>query len=277
MAEVEAVLSPVCDVEDLLHELRLAFDLDTAIGVQLDAVGVRVGRSRYVRMPINTYFSWNAEKLGWNEGYWKGLYDPESGMTSLPDDLYRQLLYGKVAANSWDGTIPGAYAVWEVAFAGRGGILIIQDNQDMSMIVGIAGKVPDEGFIQLLLQGYIPLKPEGVRIAWFALPPGNAAQPDADDGADSPSEDMGQGNRLSVGTGTAADNITLTGQTFDTALIVVNNASSCDFLPSAGNISGEAIGKRYLVTFGILNTNARGDKLIPGTIDGTVVFNGVYS
>jgi len=177
MATVEAVLRPVCGVEDLLHELRLAFDLDTAIGQQLDAVGVRVGRSRYVRMPISTYFSWDTQGLGWAEGYWKGKYDPASGMTSLPDDLYRQLLYGKVAANAWDGTIPGAYAVWEVAFAGRGGILIIQENQDMSMIVGIAGIVPDEGFVQLLLQGYIPLKPEGVRIAWFALLPGGTPEP----------------------------------------------------------------------------------------------------
>jgi hypothetical protein len=186
MATASAVLRPVCGVEELLHELRLAFDLDTAVGAQLDAVGVRVGRSRYVRMPINTYFSWDTEKLGWNEAYWRGKYDPASGMTRLPDDLYRLLLYGKVAANSWDGTIPGAYAVWEIAFAGRGGVLFIQDNQDMSMIVGIAGIVPDEGFIQLLLQGYIPLKPEGVRISWFALLPGANGGTDGggDGGAD---------------------------------------------------------------------------------------------
>jgi hypothetical protein len=175
MATVEAVLRPVCGIEELLHDLRTAFDLDTAVGRQLDATGVRIGRARYLYVPLEVYFSWNTEGLGWNEAYWQGQHDPDSGITVMSDDLYRQLLYAKVAANQWDGTIPDAYAVWEIAFANSGSVLFIQDNQDMSFIAGVAGKAPDVGFEQLLLQGYIPLKPEGVRIAWYALPPGGAA------------------------------------------------------------------------------------------------------
>ena len=175
MTTMQVLLQGPCAVEGLLEELRTAFDLDMAVGQQLDATGVRIGRTRFIRLPITAYFSWNTEGLGWNEGYWKGQYDPSSGMHTMPDDLFRQLLYAKVAANQWDGTIPDAYAAWEIAFGGQESTIIIQDNQDMSMVVGVAGKNMSTLFEQLLLQGYVPLKPEGVRIAWFALPPEESA------------------------------------------------------------------------------------------------------
>ena len=70
-------MRPLCGVDELLQELRTAFDLDTAIGRQLDAVGVRVGRTRHLHTPLEgVYFSWNTEGVGWNEGIWKGRYDP---------------------------------------------------------------------------------------------------------------------------------------------------------------------------------------------------------
>ena len=172
MATVEALLRPAQGVADLLDTMRTTFDLDTAIGNQLDAVGVRVGRTRYLRTPLEgVFFSWNVAGVGWQEGVWKGPYDPDTGLVRLPDDLYRTLLRAKVAANAWDGTIPGAYAVWSTVFAETGASIIIQDNQDMSMVVGIANMPLTPVFEQLLLQGYVPLKPEGVRIKWYAVTP----------------------------------------------------------------------------------------------------------
>ncbi|MCL1939527.1 MAG: DUF2612 domain-containing protein [Desulfovibrionaceae bacterium] len=172
MATVEALLRPVDGIADALETLRTAFDLDTAVGRQLDAVGVRVGRTRHLHTPLTgVYFSWNTEDVGWNEGVWKGLHDPESGLLSLSDDIYRMLLKAKVAANRWDGTTPGAYEAWEVAFADLGSIIMIQDNQDMSMVIGVAGMPLNAVFEQLLLQQYIPLKPDGVRIKWYAITP----------------------------------------------------------------------------------------------------------
>lgn len=63
------------------------------------------------------YFEWGREAVGWARGSWKGLYDPETGMVRLPDETYRLLLKAKIGANRWDGTVPGAYEVWESAFA----------------------------------------------------------------------------------------------------------------------------------------------------------------
>lgn len=184
-AVVDAITAPAAEVSALLEALRRAFDLDTAVGVQLDQVGQWIGRTRHLRTPLEgVYFAWDEPGVGWQEGSWKGLYDPDSGLTRLPDDVYRHLLRAKVAANGWDGTRDGAYAIWEAAFAAPpdtppdiapdtqpGSIIVIQDHQDMSIAIGLAGTPPNAILEHLLLQGWLPLRPAGVRIAWYALPP----------------------------------------------------------------------------------------------------------
>ena len=92
-------------------------------------------------------------------------------MVRLPDETYRLLLKAKIGANRWDGTVPGAYEVWESAFADTGSLILMQDNQDMSVVIGLAGTPLDAVMRNLLLQGYLPLKPEGVRVAWYAVAP----------------------------------------------------------------------------------------------------------
>lgn len=171
MALCEAMAQPMVDVQGVLASTREAFDLDDAVGVQLDQVGAWVGRTRDLTTPLTgVYFSWGVEGVGWGEGAWKGLYDPDTGITRLVDDFYRMLLRAKIAANAWDGTIPGAYAIWEQLFGPSGMMIVLQDGQDMSMVVGVAGAVPDAVFRALLTGGYLPLKPAGVRVRFYALP-----------------------------------------------------------------------------------------------------------
>lgn len=167
-----ALIEPLVGQQALLEDVRAGFDLDSAVGVQLDHVGQWVGRTRDLETPIaDAYFSWEAEGVGWDEGTWKGPYDPDFGLVALPDDAYRTLLRAKIAANSWDGTIPGAYEVWGTVFGESGSIVVIQDNQDMSIVVGLAGARTDPVTMALLTGGYIPLKPEGVRIEHYAVAP----------------------------------------------------------------------------------------------------------
>ncbi len=169
---VNAVTMPIVELKELLEEIRRGFDLDDAVGVQLDQVGEWVGRSRDLLTPLEgVYFAWDEAGVGWGEGTWKGLYDPETGLIKLPDDTYRMLLKAKVAANSWDGTRDGAYEIWKSVFADRGLIVLIQDNQDMSIIIGVAGAPMSGVFQELLIQGYIPLKPAGVSVEYYAVPP----------------------------------------------------------------------------------------------------------
>jgi hypothetical protein len=174
-ATVVAGVSPFSKLQAVMLGLPADFDIDSAVGVQLDAVGAWIGRSRRIDTPlVGVYFAWDdLASDGWESGIWKGPFDPDSGLVDLPDDSYRVLLKAKIAANSWDGTIPGAYAIWATVFTNSQ--LVIQDNQDMSMVVGIAGQPLSIVDQALLTNGYIPLKPEGVRIQYYAIAPAAGA------------------------------------------------------------------------------------------------------
>lgn len=108
-ATVEALVAPLADLQDFLATVPGAFDLDSAIGAQLDIAGLWVGRSRQVETPLQgVYFSFDTDGLGFDQGNWKGPFDPDAGLVSLDDESYRTLLRTKIAANAWDGTLPSA-------------------------------------------------------------------------------------------------------------------------------------------------------------------------
>lgn len=167
---VGAVSGCFVDAQAALQGLVPAFDLDSAIGMQLDAVGLWVGVTRHVRTPlVGVYFSLDVVGLGMDEGVWQGPFDPDSGVTSLDDDTYRLLIRAKIAANHWDGTLNGSAPILQMIF-GDDTHVFIQDNGDMSIDIGIAGVRPSAVFLALLTGGYISIKPEGVRVNYFIVP-----------------------------------------------------------------------------------------------------------
>lgn len=171
IASLTAALMPLLGAAELVKQIDEGFDVDTATGLQLDTIGEWVGRSRYIGVPITgVYFTWNGiATTGWNSAVWKGEFDPDSGLVSLPDDSYRVLIKAKIAANRWDGTVPGAYEVWSAAF-GDASLIAIQDNQDMTMTLGISGPPLSAVTRALIAGGYIPLKPAGVQVNYTISP-----------------------------------------------------------------------------------------------------------
>lgn len=169
MAVVGALVQPLVDQMNVLQSMPGKFDLDNAVGVQLDDVGLWVGVSRKIRTPLTgIYFSFDIDGLGFDQGIWKGLFDPDTGLTVLDDDTYRLVIRAKIGANHWDGTLEQSAAILNSIF-GADTHVFIEDHQDMSMTIGIAGKVPSAVFLALLAGGYIPLKPEGVRVAYTVV------------------------------------------------------------------------------------------------------------
>lgn len=150
-------------VQNLLTSMIPIFDVDVAVGNQLDIIGQWVGVSRNIAVPIdNVYFTWDGDfTLGWDYGTWQPSDLPTS-VTSLPDDVYRTLVKAKIAANHWDGTTDGAYAIWDAIFTTF--TILIKDNQDMSYDLGFVGGIVDSLTVAIITGGYIPLKPEGVRV-----------------------------------------------------------------------------------------------------------------
>ncbi|WP_322067603.1 DUF2612 domain-containing protein [Burkholderia cenocepacia] len=164
MAVVSTLVQPLVDQMNLIESMPGKFDLDVAVGDQLDTIGVWVGVSRKIRTPLTgIYFSFDIAGLGFDQGTWKGPFDPDTGLTVLDDDTYRLVIRAKIGANHWDGTLEQSAAILNSIFDTDTHVFI-EDHQDMSMTIGIAGKVPPATFLALLSGGYIPLKPEGVRV-----------------------------------------------------------------------------------------------------------------
>lgn len=170
-AMIEADTKPSVEVQNLCLQMIPLFDLDIAEGDQLDIIGEWVGISRNIAIPIpptDITFSWDGtDANGWDYGTWESPQN-ESNITTLPDEQYRTVIRAKIAANKWDGSIQNAYEVWDSVFTQFQ--VLIKDNQDMSYELGFYGGIVDSLTLALILEGYIPLKPAGVRLAGVFTP-----------------------------------------------------------------------------------------------------------
>lgn len=162
-ATVQTTVSPFAKVQEILRSLIPAYDVDEAVGVQLDAVALWIGATRAVPVPIaGYYFTWDDVVAdGWDNGVWKGIGDPDAGFSVLPDDLFRLVLKSKISANNWKGDIPGAYNTLAEAY-GASDNITIKDNGNMTMTVTIKASAIPAVQLALLTQGLIPIKPAGV-------------------------------------------------------------------------------------------------------------------
>jgi hypothetical protein len=165
------VFQPLADDMLLMRNFDNYFDLDIAVGVQLDTVGLWVGITRYLAVPLEgVYFSLDEVNVGFDEGTWNGPFDPTTGLTRLPDDAYRRVLRAKIGNNTWDGTIPGAYAGWVKLFEGQDNGILIQDLGGMHMLFALYGAIPDAVTVALYSQGYLNYKPAGVKVDAYYVP-----------------------------------------------------------------------------------------------------------
>ena len=165
-----AVGLPV-QVQTTLEGLIRGLDLNDPMsqGFLLDYIGQWVGISRTLKVPLSDVFiTWDGtDALGWDSGIWVDDLNP-GGVVTLPDGVYKNLLRAKIAANSWDGTTEGAYAIWSNVFTNQN--LLIQDFGDMSIAIILVGSRVDSLTLALLANGYIPLKPETVHVNYYAVP-----------------------------------------------------------------------------------------------------------
>jgi hypothetical protein len=117
VATLSAIAQCFADLQNAVLQIPFAFDLDEAIGVQLDAVGQWVGITRNLNTPLaGVYFSLDTANLGFDQGVWQGPFDPATGVTSLDDETYRLLIRAKIGANSWDGTLAGSAEILSLIF-----------------------------------------------------------------------------------------------------------------------------------------------------------------
>lgn len=160
-AWLQAFLQIVSEINACADSLVPAFDLDIAVGVQLDILGQIVGVTRqvtfqvvYGNLPAFGFDLNNASVAGFDTGFWSGLTTP-----ILDDATFRILIKAKIAQNSWDGQISSIAPIWQTLFPG--GSIIVQDNQNMTATVFLAGTFTT--ILQdLIINGLIVPRPEGV-------------------------------------------------------------------------------------------------------------------
>lgn len=179
MAELSLVLQPFVDTQSLIASLPSLFDVDDAIGVQLDATGAWVGISRNIPVSVpNPWFSWGIPGLGWGQGYWQGPFEG-SALTALDDTTYRRLIRAKIAANNCNGTLPAILACLTTYFDPADypdtniGVYDATDRNieglqsaAPAMGVVVSGAIPNAVDLAILGQLLIPFKPAGVTIIW---------------------------------------------------------------------------------------------------------------
>lgn len=174
LALVQLVTSAISANTDLVNSFQTLFDLDTAVGQQLDYTGQWIGMNRNIHPAVTScFFSWgdstHNQNNGWSMAHWQGNYS-YNGVTTLDDPEYRQLLYAKVALNQWDGSIPGVLNELSIAFPKNQ--FFIMDKQNMSMDIVVVG--PMTQLTQALLtRGSFDCRPAGVLVNnyWMASVP----------------------------------------------------------------------------------------------------------
>jgi hypothetical protein len=165
-----ALIQPLIDAQDMLASLTADFDLDTAVGVQLDIVGQWLGRTRYLTEPITgVYFAFHTatdpvQRDGFDQGIWLGPYDPTTKIIAMPDDAYRKILKLQAIANQWDGTVPSIQEAFNNVFPG----VVVQDMGDTSgglMVMDVLIPGIEMSSLELAaLEQDFPIKPSGVRV-----------------------------------------------------------------------------------------------------------------
>lgn len=163
--EAATILQPLADLQVLMAAYPALFDLNNAVGQQLDTVGQWIGVTRNLAVPITgVYFSLDSSTLGLDQGILQGPFDPTTGLVSLPDAQYLVVLQATIALNQWDGSIPGAYAALAPVFGSSGNVILIFDEGSMHMSLGLLGPGLTPILEALFTGGYLNLRPSGVQL-----------------------------------------------------------------------------------------------------------------
>ncbi|QIJ49875.1 DUF2612 domain-containing protein [Raoultella ornithinolytica] len=168
-AHVDLSTRPLIDISVATSGLVTAFDVDTAVGSQLDILGKWIGVDRRVAAPISGVFlEWDKERVGWDQGVWLGPYQSTDALTYLSDDVYRVVLKARIGINNWNGQNGTLPDILETALAGTGIKMIIVDNQDMTISVLI---VIDDEYLMSEIDRLI--FDSGMNRGPFVTPPAN--------------------------------------------------------------------------------------------------------
>ena len=147
IAWLEVLLTPFVDAINLNQGVKEAFNLNTAVGAQLDILGKILVQPR--RMD----------------------FQPTDGSSPiLGDEDYRLILKAKVVKNQWKGTISDFYNFWEILLGNNLPIYLV-DNQQMEPVVVVWNPQVTPMIQDFLSHGLIVPKPAGLGLGLRKVDP----------------------------------------------------------------------------------------------------------
>jgi hypothetical protein len=180
LATIQTTCQPFVEGQATLNGFPANFDLEQAVGAQLDQIGEWLNFSRQVAIPLpNVFFEWDIGGVGWDQGVWFGPFDPITGLTNLDDNTYRAVLQLKAAYNTFKGSNGEIISFCQNLFPSLfpGATLSYKDNQNMSVTYTMGGVVQSVLVQQLFLKGFLTIPPMGCSVNYqiVAMVAGNAA------------------------------------------------------------------------------------------------------
>lgn len=173
-ALVAALAQPMADAAGIAQSMSTIFDVDTAVGQQLDFIGQWVGLTRNLRVPITGVFFSVDIAPGLDQGIVWTTFTPTDGLQQLPDEQYRIALRAKILNNQWNGSLSQAYQIYNALFSNSAYVPFVQDNGDLTMYIGLAGQIPDALTLAMLTQGMLDVRPAGVQVIAYVTSSANA-------------------------------------------------------------------------------------------------------
>ena len=170
MAVVAMLTDSLAEAADLAAAMVSSYDLDTAVGKQLDVIGLWVGISRSIAVPLDNWFSFDIPGKGFDEGVWRRPTDPGSGLVDMDDVSYRRVLRAFIRADHWDGTLWSYHGILQAAMPPGNHVFAI-DHFNMTITIHVTGPHLSPLSEALLTGPLARIKPAGVEIAGYVLPP----------------------------------------------------------------------------------------------------------
>ena len=155
------------ELEDPATAVRVMYNIDTAVGEQLNIIGriVVIDRTFTGEVAVNPglFAEPDGAEFGDSEAVFAALYIDQDGQMS--DDLYRLIIKSKIIKNNSDATIESILYGMNFLLP-NADVLRVTDGEDMSFSVEFYGSITNLERWALLNVQLVP-KPQGVRFNGF--------------------------------------------------------------------------------------------------------------
>jgi len=154
-------------IEAAAQAVRKSYDIDTAVGKQLNVIGriVVAPRSFVGSIPMNPglFDLTDGDEFGDDDAMFSALTIDQDGQ--LSDELYRLVIKAKIVKNNGDATIENILDGMNFLLP-KADVLRVTDGEDMSFSIEFYGQITNLERFALLNAGLVP-KPQAVRFNGF--------------------------------------------------------------------------------------------------------------